>query len=493
MILDEEQALHVKAMANEPTKAALLAGDTGVGKTLMGIELMKAINSPVNLIIAPPNTLKGWRGTAAEQGVTLPFLVIDSSVKGKAAFDGLLRKVPGVYFISRQFFALSGTDLDPEPKLRPGFKKRVKNHPSEFLRDEDGKIVYTKGRKALWSWAKVKPTLTIYDEVQAVNNKYSQGFTCLKQIKTGYRVAASATPQGNKFKGIWPVTRWLWPNDIDPKTGRLYVDSAQARWEVAWCEMVEDAYTYSGVRVVGERVPGAFVNSLPCYVRMEAERTPVITRKCYVDLTPAQRRMYDEMEEDLLTWIDEHPLVAEIPMVQRVRLRQITLGEITFNDEGDVDFADDCASSKIDALLKVVNKHHPGEPVLIFTDSAKFARVVAHRLGPLAREWSGRVSQKQRHQIQEQFGDSVRYIVGVVPALAEGTDGLQAVCNVEVWLSESLNGFLNIQAEGRINRRGQEASHIYQYKIMARDTDDDGSFERRSAERKANHASLAKH
>jgi hypothetical protein len=66
------------------------------------------------------------------------------------------------------------------------------------------------------------------------------------------------------------------------------------------------------------------------------------------------------------------------------------------------------------------------------------------------------------------------------------------VCNVEVWLSESLDGMLNYQAEGRLNRRGQEAASIYRYKIMARDTDDDLSFERRVNERRANHASLRK-
>jgi hypothetical protein len=207
VILDEEQALHVKMMASEPTKAALLAGDTGVGKTLMGIELMKVLRTEVNLIIAPLNTLKGWRNTVKEQGVTLPFHQITSSVAGKQHWEDLKNHVPGIYFIGREFFALSGTELEPEPKLKPGVKKRKKNHPDEFVRDENGNIVYTKGRKALWSWSKIGPGLTIYDEVQAVNNRYSAGFQCLEQITGGYRLAASATPQGNRFGGIWSVTR----------------------------------------------------------------------------------------------------------------------------------------------------------------------------------------------------------------------------------------------------------------------------------------------
>jgi hypothetical protein len=80
----------------------------------------------------------------------------------------------------------------------------------------------------------------------------------------------------------------------------------------------------------------------------------------------------------------------------------------------------------------------------------------------------------------------------VIPAVAEGLDGLQRVCNVEVWLSESLDGMLNVQAEGRLNRRGQEKEVIYQYKIMARGTDDDGTFEKLLQERQSNHRSLKK-
>lgn len=510
--LDDEQEKHVAQMAAEPTQAALLAGDTGVGKTIMSLELAKRIGAKVILLIAPlnTNTKGGWEDTAREHEVGLPFTHITSS--NTEAFQDLKARVPGIYFVGREFFALSGTTLDPAPikvkgtpEMRDGHlyikDQRVKMFDKKPVKvDESGKIIFSKGRKALWSWGSVKPDLTIYDEVQAVSNRYSQGFTCLSQIKTGYRLAASATYTGNKFSGAWPVTRWLWPKDHNPNIPydpeapykSLYVDNSQKRWVATWCETKTNIFKYDGFEVTGERVPGAFVNSLPCYIRMEATRTPYVVRKCYVDLSPKQRKMYDQMETEALAWLDDHPLVAEVPIVQRTRLRQMTLAEVSIDDEGSVNFADDCESSKIDALEKVLFKHHPGEPVFILTDSQKFARVVTARLGPLAREWSGKTSAKERVEIKAAFGDTVRYIVAVIPAVAEGLDGLQKVCNVEVWLSESLNGILNVQAEGRLNRRGQKAKEIFQYKIMARDTDDDEGFQRRVAERNANHASMRK-
>ncbi len=38
---------------------------------------------------------------------------------------------------------------------------------------------------------------------------------------------------------------------------------------------------------------------------------------------------------------------------------------------------------------------------------------------------------------------------------AEGIDGLQNVCNNEVWLSEDNSVILNLQASARLNRKGQ--------------------------------------
>lgn len=493
-------------MAEEPTKAALLVGDTGVGKTLLGVELMKSLHTEVNLIIAPLNTLDGWRATAVEQGVTLPFRHITSDTK--EAFDDLKNHVPGIYFVGREFFAISGTDTEPKPRKVKGkfvidedtadFEgcdhkvKKINGHYDNKCYLCRGKCEMTKGRKALWYWRKVQPGLTIYDEVQAVSNRYTAGYECLKQITSGFRVAASATPNGNKFKGFWPIARWLWPKAIDPKTGELYVDNAESRWRAKWCLMGKNKYTWSGEEVIGEKVPGAFVNSLPCFIRMEKEHIPHIVRKCYVDLSPKQQELYNQMSRDMLAWLDEHPLVADISIVQKARLRQITLGEVSFNENDEVDFALDCESSKFEALKKILFKHHPGEPVLIYTDSAKFARVVATRLGPLAAAWTGWTSRKERDEIKAAFGDTVRYIVAVIPAMAEGTDGLQRVCNVEAWLSESPNGMLNVQAEGRLDRRGQKAKKIYQYKIMARGTDDDGTFESLVNQRNANKASMTK-
>ena len=472
LVLSTEQDVAVTEMAGTTHRATLLASDTGTGKTLMATELAKRIDARTILIIGPINrpVVNAWRASFENQGVNLPFRKITSARAEVGNFQRLADDEPGIYYVGREFMHLSATALDPKQK-------------------KDGS--WTTGRDARWTWRMVKPDLAIFDEVQTASNRNSNAYKVLKTINAGYKIAASGTPEGNRFEGLWSVCRWLWPTAEQPDVehllphARLYVDNSFWRWAATWAQVEDDFF--AGKKVRGEIVPGTFVNSLPCYIRIEAERTPVDLRRVFVDLTPSQRSMYNDMERDMLVWLDDHPLVADIPLVQRTRLRQITLGEVTLVDNGrlaednetvllDVDFDLDCESSKIEALEKIISKYHPTDPILIFTDSAKFAHVVSHRLGSLAREWSGNVTQKARAEILAAFGTTVRYIVAVIPAIAEGIDMLQHVCSTEVWLNESSNEMMNTQAQGRLNRRGQPAKVITQYKLLAHDTADDDHF-----------------
>lgn len=484
LILTDEQRQAVERMAAEPTRAALNASLTGVGKSVMTVELARALAAQTVLLIAPPNTKSGWSKTFTGQGIDLPFVEIDSAHTER--YDDLQAGVRGVYFISRTYFALSGTSLKPKPRIDKATKQP--------MRDEDGNVLMTKGRVQQFKW-NITPDLVVYDEVQAVQNKWSEGFKVLKRLKAGYKLAASATPNGNKFEGIWAVCRWLWgdthnpniPYDPDAPYESMYVDSAQSRWVAKWCATAYNPFNFSGMKVTGERVPGAFVASLPCYIRLERDETPVNEQIVTVDLSPAQREMYDRMEQDALIWLDENPLVADLPITQRIRLRQITLGEISFDSDGEVSFAVDCASSKIDALTEILAQH-PGEPVVVYLDSARFAPEVARRIGGVA--WTGATSKMERERIKAEFGHSIQYVVATIPAVAEGLDGWQRVCHTEVWLSQSLNQMLNTQAKGRLNRTGQEAEAINRYYIQGADTDDDRHFQRLLEQHLSNRASL---
>ena len=76
--------------------AALDVSDTGTGKTLCAVEVMKRLDPVTTLIVGPakPQIVAAWKETFSRQGVVLPFKRIDS--KHLRHFDDLKDGAPGV-------------------------------------------------------------------------------------------------------------------------------------------------------------------------------------------------------------------------------------------------------------------------------------------------------------------------------------------------------------------------------------------------------------
>lgn len=414
----------------------------GSGKTLMAVEVAKGINAKTVLIIAPLNTYWGWYDTIQRQtDYQSTIYKIDSTTKGKVAMDELSAGVAGWYFIGREYF-------------------RTKD------------------------WSKIKPDLALVDECHFAQNRNSKSFKALMKLDAGFKLSMSGTPFGNNFEGFWAVTRWLWPDRI-PKSFWS--------WVFTWGKT---AYSpFSKYDIVGELNPGSFAKSLPCYIRLEPDHNlEVVEEIRYVDLTPAQRKIYDKFERDLVVWLEENPMVAEVPIAARIRLRQITLAVPSIAPDGGVYFEDNAVSTKYKALQEIL-EDNPDDSVLILTDSQKYAKMVTNRLNAkheVAFEWSGEANQKQREAVKQRFlSGEIKYIVAVIPAIAEGVDGLQDVCSTVVWLSHSDSNLMNHQVLDRIRRRGQKEA-VKVYDIIARDTYDDPQAQNLLNKQLANNASLKK-
>lgn len=485
--LTPEQEGKVEAIVaqRDGFRAALDVSDTGTGKTLCAVEVAKRLEPATTLIVGPakPQIVSAWKATFARQGFTTPFKRIDS--KHLDFFDDLSQHVPGTYYVGREYLGLS---------------------------DLNGKNS-EKGKKNLLPWIKAKPDFVVYDEVQSASNRKSGRAKAMWSLRNaGFKLAMSATPQGNRFEGLWSICRWLWWGVEDParvplssdKRDWLYVESSFHRWKARWC-VVQDSWIYDRYgrlqkieTIVSEKQSGAFLRSLPCVVGLPADKKPVDTRIVECELTHKQREIYDSLQYELITEIEGGMLVASLPIVKLVRLRQVALGEPCMVYDPDIDmdrvtFDSDCRSRKLDMLNALIEKHHPREKVLVFTSSQRFANAVAHRVCAKTALYTGAQSAKARSEAFAGFtaGD-VQVLLCTVGAAAEGLDGLQRVCHVEVWLDEDLNGMLCEQAKGRLNRMGQPAERIVRYYFQARDTMDDGTFQRLAQQAENNRSVLNK-
>jgi SNF2 family DNA or RNA helicase len=443
-----------RLVANNGT--GVIATQVGGGKTLTAIEVAKALSLETILVIAPKGTHKrAWNRTIVRQIPSAEVRYISSTKFGVIAFNDLIAKKPGWYLISPEFFRTL-------------------------------------------HWSGITPDLAIFDEIHRASNRKSKTAKMLHTLKAQRRIGMSGTIAGNSIEGFWAITRWVYPE----LAGKSFWT-----WVEKYCTTKMDYF--AGKVVVGEKSPGSIVTDMPLYIRhmkrehccafhpqgMDVDLPAIVQMERVVQLSSEQRRIYTKMEKDLIVFLGQNPLVAEVPVATRIRLRQITLGVPSINEDGVVTFADDCRSSKIDELFSIIGDHPDGEPMLVLTHSQKFANVVTRRLvdkGFAAFEWSGIKSQKERDVALESFiaGD-IQFIVAVISAIGEGTDGLQERASVMVWLSKDDNRLLNEQAMGRLDRQGQKRS-VVSYEIIADNTYDSGQLSKLITDQLAMNASLRK-
>jgi len=430
----QEQERAIQRMVEEPTKAALNGSTMGAGKTVKAVEVVKRLSAETVLLIAPLGTRLGWKVTFERQGVELPFRWINSSKDGKMALDDWQWQLPGIYFVGVEYFVRLGWEKTRKTKI----------------------------------WSK-KPDVVLFDEVHRSQNRHSKTYKTLKQVDGHYKMSMSGTPTGNSFDGAWAVTKWLWPD---------LIENSYHFWVDRWCQTEYDHFAPNNRKVIGEKNPGSFFNWLPCYVRIESELDVQLDdSQVFVELSAQQRRAYQQLEKDMITWVEGNPLVVEFPITLRTRLRQASLGMFSVDELGEIRFENDCKSSKADAMFEILANDFEDEPALILTDSRKFANVVAHKLAaqknPTAL-WHGEISQDAREVAKKQFiGGEVKYLVAVISAIAEGVDGLQLATRNILWLNRSDNRILNEQAMARIMRQGQ-TKQVRSREIIAVDTYDAG-------------------
>ena len=467
--LTEHQKTSVERIATAPKNAALVADNTGAGKTITAVYTVihPLVNAERTLVICPISTMDSWAETFNAHS-DLPVHTVDSKTY-ETELERLKKKGErGVWLIGREWFSTATTTL--------WHKKKVVQKGGKTVEVDDTDL--PPKRPAKWKWSTYNRYLdaVIVDEIHSNANRKSQRFRSLSQIKPQrLKIGMSATPGGDKFEGLWAVCRWLWPDDVDRSFWR---------WVTTWAKTEFDPHSQEGKKVVGEARPGEFVTSLPCYIKSaESVKVPVTTLRAKLGLYPEQAKQYNDMRERSIAWLEDNPLVADLPIVQKTRLRQMLLGTVTLestdNDTEEVRYPKDTKSTKIDAVLAIMERH-PDEQILVFVNSRHIPGIVVERLkaaGYTAEEWTGGTSKRKRAEIKARFmAQKTQVIVASVTSISDGTDGLQEVCNIEVWMNKPLWNIKTEQAEGRLNRRGQKAERVYRYELYVPHSADDEDY-----------------
>lgn len=510
-VLGVDQVEAIQRMMNEllepdKTQAVLVGAEMGSGKTIVVTEAMLKVIEHLDgqqygariLIIGPRDVADQWFGT------------IEAQSDGAVSWDsGLLKRID-----TTELGAMHMT------QLMSGTSPGIYYIGLELLRSRGAEGRY-KSMPEL--------DLLVTDEAHRHSNKTTAGAKIMRTIPTARKIALSGTFFGNKFENAHTVTRWLWP-EVRREDGYWLIEPALNTWLARWGR-VERVTSKSGrlvmnprtrqpiMKVTGERDPGAFVDSLPCYVFLKSPvGDPPPPKRVLVPMTGEQERQYREMETQSLAWLvsetgTREPLVADLPIVQRIRLRTAALGEMSLvpgldENPDSVEFAPGSRSNKLNALGQLLLGTAPwaepdwaGQRVLILVHSKSFGEEVVRRI---AQKFPGQVAQKsgdtkpndwraiKRRFMMPLTGEptDLLYLVATHSAVGTGTDGLQFECSRVVWLSRSENNTDNMQSAQRIWRRGVDMESYRAIEFISRTTIDEEIETRTNAHREQTLASI---
>jgi len=430
-------------------KAGAIGSEMGTGKTLEAIQLMdqwwEQHKQLPDLVVAPLNTFDGWLDKFQQMKPETDLVVIDR--KNRGAF---------VSALERRASGRGGGDV--------------------FLCHWDALRLMPELRKVQFG-------TIVGDEAHRMANRKNQWTQAMKRLRCAHKLAMSGTLSGDKPQNLWSVFNWLWPSYYTSywRFFEHYVD-----YEIQYPQGFKKQTGVKNIEALHEEIAPWFVRHLKREQCCPAHPQGVMSwlpEKSYetiwVDLAPAQRRVYEEMRKKMVAWLGEQedtPLLAQIAVVQMVRLQQMALAMPTM--DGDTVLLD-LPSSKADAIVEMI-ADHPEKKFVVATSSKKFAYLLADHMRNKKIDVPFVLSgdTKDRTDMVRRWGDGdSRTFIGVIAAMNEGIDGLQWYSDTMIFADRSWSAVQNKQCEDRLHRGGQENA-VQIIDIMARNTVDLGRHQK---------------
>jgi SNF2 family DNA or RNA helicase len=495
------QAECVRKLA--PVRASLIGDDMGLGKTAeaLGLDILRRQN-------IGRDPYANWDARRSS-GRRIPTLVIAPLSPLSDAWAGTIPKMaPEARF----------TIIDP--KKRWSFLDDLKEGQHDYY------LIHWQGLRFFPELAELSTIgragwfNVIADEVHRAKNRKAVQTCKLKILSkyATYKTGLSGTPADNKPADLWSILHWLYP---DKYTSYWRFFNRHTEFKVKETQEGRKYKKISGVKNLGE----LHTDMARYYVRRRKEDPAInlqLPAKYYstwwVDLSPTQRRAYDQMRKNMLAWVGENedtPLVAPVAISKLVRLQQFSVAHVDARkvwkwkkvrfeiatDPDQVDFILKTTkpehiqwdrglihriytevqetyniepSSKCDAAMEWL-EDSGDQPLVVFTQFRGVVFLLRERLrnaGIRSSVLVGGMSPDERGLNIEAFqtGDTRVF----VSTIASGGEGITlTAASTMMFLDREWSPSHNRQAEDREHRIGQkDAVHVID--VMARNTVDLG-------------------
>ena len=437
----------VDKLVDQP--AVIIGDDMGLGKTVEGVALdverrKKYHGIKKTLVLCPLSVIANWEEHFAEWAPELKVCTIDN--KNRVKFENAL-------VIGRADVYIMHWDV---VRLVPELQKHVWFH-------------------------------VLADEAHRVGNRDAQVTVKAKKIKYKFLTEMTGTPCTSKPQQFWSLLNWAKPKRFT-SFHRFFNHHVVSIYHTAGGDCMANL-GHDVICLKDHKVPFTVITGIahekelldeirPYYIRrLKEDVLKDLPDKYYttiqVTLGAQQRRVYDQMKREMLTWVGEHedePLAVSQAIVKLIRLQQLSCAyaEITWvkkrkkqedgswkiEDVRQVKLID--PSAKIDAMMEILDAN-PEKQFIVFSQSKQVVNLFEKRLHAKNISYgvlTGDTSQADRGNIVAAFqrGD-LQVFTGTIAAGGVGIT-LTAASTV-VFFDRSWSPAINKQAEDRAHRIGQ--------------------------------------
>jgi SNF2 family DNA or RNA helicase len=255
---------------------------------------------------------------------------------------------------------------------------------------------------------------------------------------------------------------------IDKNAGRQNTQGYFPKWEVR-----EEMYPILQAKIQASsmRVLKKDCLDLPPLVRQEIE----------VELSPQQKRMYNEMKKEYLAFVDDleksdkpRTVTAQIAATKALRLQQIVSGYAQTEQDGVVKIEDVPRLSALSDLLEDLTLQHKIIVWAVFKENYRMIGELCDKLGIEWTELTGENTTRQKEENIDSFRKDPKIRVLVANPGAGGVGVNLVEASYAIYYSKGFSLEADLQSEARNHRGGSEIHEkITRIDLVARGTIDE--------------------
>lgn len=329
-----------------------------------------------------------------------------------------------------------------------------------------------------------RPEILIADEAHRLKNPESK--RAKEAIKVSdlakYKYALTGTPILNSAMDLFNIFRFLDGGETFGKNFYVFRSTWFEDQNAAWTgrqghfpKYAPRAETYQqlAVKVANKSVQAKKSECL--------DLPPFLRQSIYVELSPEQAKLYKQMRDDYIAYVEElergdqpRAVVAQLAVTKALRLQQIVTGYGKLDDGSVHKIKENPRLKALEELLADLSGEHKIIVWSVFHENYADIASVCKKLKLDYGELHGKIGQKDREEAIRRFDVDPNCRV-LIANQAAGGIGINLVSSdVSIFYSKNFSLEQDIQAEGRNYRGGSEIHEkVTRIDIVATGTIDD--------------------